>query len=281
MKRMKEAAAERGTRPCTGLPMPMPAPPRPAGAAMKCHETMPPPHHAAARLVPPPHHTANSPRPPPVPLAEREPTLHIPDDVLRHLRRGDGTLLGAPPPLLQPLVLEAAAPLAEGCNRTCWRLMWQRLQPLGWRLQPHVWRMHPHVCSRLHSHPMACACAHGMCMCPWHVPMACAHGMCPWHVHVHVSRRAPAAVRVSDRMRRRPPRRSRANAAAAPRARADARPRTGATPCRRARRARASLLRDCHPSAAQSAERWGAQAALAGGRPGGVQRGAPAVTSNT
>ena len=176
MKRMKEAAAERGTRPCTGLPMPMPAPPRPAGAAMKCHETMPPPHHAAARLVPPPHHTANSPRPPPVPLAEREPTLHIPDDVLRHLRRGDGTLLGAPPPLLQPLVLEAAAPLAEGCNRTCWRLMWQRLQPLGWRLQPHVWRMHPHVCSRLHSHPMACACAHGMC--PWHVPMACAHGMC-------------------------------------------------------------------------------------------------------
>jgi hypothetical protein len=279
---MKEAAAERGTRPCTGLPMPVP--PRPAGAAMKCHETMPPPHHAAARLVPPPHHTANSPRPPPVPLAEREPTLHIPDDVLRHLRRGDGTLLGAPPPLLQPLVLEAAAPhllkaatarAGGSCGRGC--------NPSGGGCNPMCGGCTP-MCARgctaipWHVHvPMACA--HGMC--PWHVPMACAHGMCPWHVHVHVSRRAPAAVRVSDRMRRRPPRRSRANAAAAPRARADARPRTGATPCRRARRARASLLRDCHPSAAQSAERWGAQAALAGGRPCGVQRGAPAVTSNT
>ena len=114
MKRMEQAAAERGTRLCTGLPMP--APPRPAvAAATHCHESMPPPHHAAPRLAPPPHHTANNPRPPPVPPPEREPTLHIPDDVLRHLRRGDSTLLGAPPPL-QPHVLEAAT--------MRWRLMW-------------------------------------------------------------------------------------------------------------------------------------------------------------
>ena len=120
MKRMKQAAAERGAKPCTGLTMP--APPRPPVAAMHCHETMPPSQHAASasRLVAPPHPTANSPRPPSVPPAEREPTLHIPEDVLRHLRRGDGTLLGAPPPPpLQPHVLEAATPRVGGCNPMC------------------------------------------------------------------------------------------------------------------------------------------------------------------
>ena len=110
--------------------------------------------------------------PPPVPLAEREPTLHIPDDVLRHLRRGDGTLLGAPPPLLQPLVLEAAAPhllkaatarAGGSCGRGC--------NPSGGGCNPMCGGCTP-------------MCARGCTAIPWHVhvPMACAHGMCSWHV---------------------------------------------------------------------------------------------------
>ena len=170
---MKQAAAERGTRPCTGLPMPVP--PRPVVGSVAALTP-----HAAPRLVPPgvAAHAANSPRPPPVPPAEREPTLHIPDDVLRHLRRGDGTLLGAPPPPLQPRVLKAATPRVGGCNPTCWRLQphvlgadvveaatpWVEAAATWGEgcIHPHA-HVHVHVCSRLP--------AHGMC--PGEHPQLC------------------------------------------------------------------------------------------------------------
>jgi hypothetical protein len=115
MRRMKRAAAERGAKPCTGLTMP--PPPRAAAAATHGHEAPSTPHHAASRPAPlTAPLSAGSPRPP----KPQEPTLHIPHDVLSHMKRADGSLLGTPP----------TAPTATA---------------LCWRLQPRVPGAHVHV----------------------------------------------------------------------------------------------------------------------------------------